>query len=228
MWCPKRRLGKWGSLSCRRVVYIGLVEKQSILSPSTMSHVLPRHYLHADAPVCLHGYVRVWGVMFVFECDSVYFVRLRTLRLRERVLFPLVRERTYVFAWRPGGCVFDKLWEHVGDCLSIPLGESGRKRVGRGGGGVLFSSLYLQVNQCSNTKLFILPFSRMMWDRQRDGQKDRLKINMFQRGKQKAKRKRQRFNQTAVKEKQSGLLFRRIKVLFLTSAIKDIYPILIS
>lgn len=179
MGCPKRWLCKRVSLSCRRVVYIGLVEKQSILSPSAMSHVLPLHYLHADAPVCLHGYVHVWGVMFVFECDSVYFVRLRTLRLRERALFPLVRERTYVFAWRPGGCVFDKLWEHVGDCLSIHLGESGRKRVQRGGGGVLFSSLYLQVNQCSNTSLFILPSGRMMWDRQRDRQKDRLKINMF-------------------------------------------------
>lgn len=59
-------------------------------------------YLHVDAPVCLYAYVyvRVWGGMFVFECDSVYFVGLRTLRLS--VCCSLWWEHTYVFAWRPG------------------------------------------------------------------------------------------------------------------------------
>lgn len=57
-------------------------------------------YLHVDAPVCLYAYVRVWGGMFVFECDSVYFVSPRTLRLS--VCCSLWWEHTYVFAWRPG------------------------------------------------------------------------------------------------------------------------------
>lgn len=59
-------------------------------------------YLRVDAPVCLYAYayVRVWGGMFAFECDSVYFVGPGTLRLS--VCCSLWWEHTYVFAWRPG------------------------------------------------------------------------------------------------------------------------------
>lgn len=44
------------------------------------------------------------------------------------------------------GCVFDKLWEHVGDCLSIHLGESGERKSRMRRWKRSAFSLYLQVN----------------------------------------------------------------------------------
>lgn len=102
LWCFKSPFRKWSMLLYREMVCIRYtmsgkqVHFKRIIDPCASS------YLHMDAPVCLYAYayVRVWGGMFVFECDSVYFVGLRTLRLS--VCCSLWWEHTYVFAWRPG------------------------------------------------------------------------------------------------------------------------------
>lgn len=59
--------------------------------------------------MCLYACVRVCGGMFAFECDSVYFVGLRTL---ERGYVVLSGKNTHMCLHEDlalCGCLFDKL-----------------------------------------------------------------------------------------------------------------------
>lgn len=122
-------------------------------------------YLHDDAPVCLHAYasVRVWGGLFVFECDSVYSVGPGTLRLSvpsgESAHMCLHEDLV------PCGCVFDKLWEHVGDCLSIHLGERDRESRMRRWKKSASKPLSSSQSAHSHTNLFISSWDRREGDR---------------------------------------------------------------
>lgn len=67
------------------------------------------------------------------------------------------------------GCVFDKLWEHVGDCLSIHLGESRRERAEWGGGrDLLPASIFKSICSQSHKPLYLSPLDRREGDRQRE------------------------------------------------------------
>lgn len=80
-------------------------------------------YLHVDAPVCLYAYMRIWGGLLVL---SVRVYTLSACGHLDWVCVVLCGESAHMCLHGDlvlCGCVFDKLWEHVGDCLSIHLGE---------------------------------------------------------------------------------------------------------
>lgn len=129
-----------------------LVEKCPFWRHQKLLSFIDSIYSWMHLRVCMRMYV-FEGVVFGSECDSVYLVSRRILRLS--AYSPLFGESAHMCLCEDPvlcGCVFDKLWEHVGDCLSIHLGESGRERAEWGGGGDLLSSLYLQVNLLTVTQ----------------------------------------------------------------------------
>lgn len=69
------------------------------------------------------------------------------------------------------GCVFDKLWEHVGDCLSIHLGESKKERAEWGGGrDLLPASIFKSICSQSHKPLYLSlgPEGRRQAERKRE------------------------------------------------------------
>lgn len=85
--------------------------------------------------VWMHLCVCMRMTMCVFEGVCLYFsVRVYTLSARGHLDWVCVvhsGESTHMCLHEDlalCGCVFDKLWEHVGECLSIHLGESKREK----------------------------------------------------------------------------------------------------
>lgn len=116
----------------------------------------PIFYIHVDAPVCLYAYVFEGVCLY----SSVTVYTLTSPGHLGRVCVVPSGESAHMCLHEDlvlCGCVFDKLWEHVGDCLSIHLGESGRERAEWGGGRDLLPASYLQVNLLAVTQTSLSP-----------------------------------------------------------------------
>lgn len=126
--------------------------------------------------------------MYVFEGVCLYLsVTVYTLSARghlDWVCVVLSGESTHMCLREDlvlCGCVFDKLWEHVGDCLSLHLGESRREKKTEWGGGwdLLPASIFKSI--CSQSHKPLCFFLRQKGRRQAERQALR-KISMFEKG----------------------------------------------
>lgn len=128
------------------------VENRSILNAS-LTHVLLRIYTWMHLCVCMRMHMCVFEGVCLYLSVTVY--TLSAWGHLDWVCVVLSGESTHMCLHEDlvlCGCVFDKLWEHVGDCLSIHLGESKRERAEWGGGGDLLpASIFKSI--CSQTSL---------------------------------------------------------------------------
>ncbi len=158
MWRLKSPFRKWSMLLYRGMVCIRntmsgkLVHFERINDPCASSIYMWMH-------LCVCMRMR----MCVFEGICLYLsVTVYTLSARghlDWVCVVLSGESTHMCLHEDlvlCGCVFDKLWEHVGDCLSIHLGESRRERAEWGGGrDLLPASIFKSICSQSHKPLYL-------------------------------------------------------------------------
>lgn len=175
MWCLKSPFRKWsiplhGEMVCIRYTMSGKqVHFECINDPCAYSIYMWMHLcVCMRMPMCVFVGVCLYLSVTVYTLSAWGHLDWVCVVLSGESAHMCLREDLVLC-----GCVFDKLWEHVGDCLSIHLGESRERERAEWGGGrdLLSASIFKSICSQSHKPLYL----SLRQQGGRQAERDRLK-----------------------------------------------------